>query len=342
MKKSEEKLAIVIPTFRRVSTLRCLLSDLLHQTVMPDALVIVDGDPDSGEAIRMLMQYQFPFGLTVKYISSNHGNAPYQRYLGAEIARGHQWVIFFDDDIRMNDIDVIEKMIAPFTWKDRCVVGVSPCIEFPSREYVHREYKGSYPPGSITPVGDRVPIVDNEADYLSVATLRGGCMAYCLKDLLAVMFSEDAFAMSHIRCGLGVDDTFLSRQVSQFGELIYAACARVIHPDSDMPQAYPARGYKLAYARAFSRRFINDNYRIKQHPTLSDRLFLIKYLVGHIGLGFWCAFRTMDKSRFAYAWGYLIGAIRAFIQKPTAKNLTPYINWRIDAEQALVKMVLIQ
>jgi GT2 family glycosyltransferase len=334
-------LAVVIPTYKRPHLLQRLLADLMCQSVVPGLCVVVDGAPESGDVLFMLNELVASQPWQTTYIPSNHANAPYQRYLGAEIAKEYKWVIFFDDDIRVHESDVIEKIIEPFLWRNRSIVGVSPRIDFPSRSLIQKKTRNNYLPGSVTPVGDRVLPFDDGSAYVTVAALRGGVMAYRLKALLSVMFCEDAFAMSHIRCGLGVDDTFLSRQVGQFGELLYASCVRVEHPDTDVSRAYPASSYNLAYARAYSRRFINDHFRVNRLPTLSDRYFLLKNLLGNVSLGFWRAFQTMDKVQLAYAWGYLRGALRAFLQEPTSKNLTPGINWRVDAEQALVRGIII-
>jgi len=43
----------------------------------------------------------------------------------------------------------------------------------------------------------------------------------------------------------------------------------------------------------------------------------------------------------SYIWGYTLGAARGLNQKPTAKNLTPHINWRRDAEAALKNLVVV-
>jgi endonuclease/exonuclease/phosphatase (EEP) superfamily protein YafD len=45
---------------------------------------------------------------------------------------------------------------------------------------------------------------------------------------------------------------------------------------------------------------------------------------------------------FAYALGYTQGAIRGLLQKPTAKNLSPQIDWWADADDALKNLRVIQ
>ena len=43
----------------------------------------------------------------------------------------------------------------------------------------------------------------------------------------------------------------------------------------------------------------------------------------------------------SYTWGHSRGALRGLLQKPTARNLTPQINWRRDADAALKNLVVV-
>jgi len=42
-----------------------------------------------------------------------------------------------------------------------------------------------------------------------------------------------------------------------------------------------------------------------------------------------------------YAWGYTIGVLLALLREPTARKLTPQIDWWADAERALERAVLV-
>jgi glycosyltransferase involved in cell wall biosynthesis len=265
MEMQPKKLSIVIPTYKRAHILKYLLNDLLAQTMLPDELIIVDGDPESEITKSCLFELKFPLCLNVLYIPSNHANAPYQRYLGAKAANDYGWVIFIDDDIRIVQNDALEKIMLPFTWGDRLIVGVSPKIIFPLREKpIDKHYRRNYlefmkssfqvSPGELTPSGDRVPLEDTTDDYVPAKWLRGGVMAFQNEVLSKVIYSEDVFALSHIHCGLGADDTYLSRCVGLSGYLLQANCAIVEHPDKDISKVYPADTKELGYARAYSRR----------------------------------------------------------------------------------------
>ena len=121
-----------------------------------------------------------------------------------------------------------------------------------------------------------------------------------------------------------------------------AFCARYEHPNADLPMAYPYQPYRFGYASAYSRRLLNDYYRGFEAPRLKDRLALVKSYAGTSILNWWHALTAPRAYRFSYAWGYVVGAFRGLIQKPTAQSLTPHIDWWGDAEVALNNMLVIQ
>jgi hypothetical protein len=140
------------------------------------------------------------------------------------------------------------------------------------------------------------------------------------------------------------EDTFLSHRVSHKGKMLLASEVVLSHPDDALPNSYPIQARNLGYAIAYSRRLLNDYYRGNLPPRLSDRIALLKSYIGHILLS-WCrVFMKISSYRHltAYAWGYSLGAIRGLLQRPTAKNLTPEINWRKDAEAALANQVTLE
>jgi len=165
-------------------------------------------------------------------------------------------------------------------------------------------------------------------------------MAYRMSALRQDCFSEDLFALYHIRCGKG-EDTFLSRQVLKYGKLVYVKNASFEHPNADTPKTYPVTAFRLGFSSAYSRRFLNDHYRITELPRFLDRMALIKSYLGNNLINFVRAMTHPRRHRWAYAWGYLRGSLRGLLQKPTAHNLTPQINWWQDAEEALQGEVIL-
>lgn len=133
MRRDVTSLAVCIPTFRRPDLLRRLMSDLSQQTRQPRLLVIVDGDPASGEVRKALCAAEFSAFQEVVYLPSNHANLPYQRYLGWRASGGCEWLLYLDDDLRISQANFIEKLVAPFAWPGQEIAGVTGEIVHPNR-----------------------------------------------------------------------------------------------------------------------------------------------------------------------------------------------------------------
>lgn len=355
-------LTICIPTYKRSTLLQRLLEDISSQTIQPQAVIIVDGDPTSGEVLQMLANTALPRAWRIIYVPSNHANLAYQRYLGWRTAAdlGAEILIYFDDDQRIHQPDVLEWLIRPLLAADNGVVGVGCYIRVPESGYdpttnhlvakkrthwLVRRFGSSrtlnLKPGQLTPTGHRVGLIDNGQDYVDTDWLQGRVMAYRMSAISREIFSDDLFALTHIHCGLG-EDTFLSRRIGARGKLLYTFRAVVDHPNADTPKAYPYEAYKYAYAATYSRRFLNDYYRVYDPPTLADRWALVKSYVGNVFLAWMRALYKPNKTTLAYARGTTLGAIHGLTRPPAAKRLTPRINWWADAEEALERRQVIQ
>jgi glycosyltransferase involved in cell wall biosynthesis len=363
-KRRDTNFAIGICTYRRVHLLKKLLLDLTKQSCQPNYLIIIDGDQRSMAVPEMLSELDFPTSWHVLYLPSNHANLSYQRYLGYKAAKNldAQILLYLDDDLRISQTNAIEKVIAPLTWEGDKIAGVTAPSQTGGFENVQdaealidRDYQSRavtpllvkifgaarrIPPGGLSPSGHRRFPLNQGNNYSPVEWLQGRVMAYSMRALSEECFSEDLFALDHIRCGLG-EDTFLSRKVGSTGKLLLAFCVQFEHPDDDLPKSYPYQAYKFGYASAYSRRLLNDHYRGFDRPLLSDRIVLVKSYLGTAGLNWWRAVTGPKKHRFAYAWGYSRGALRGLLQKPIARNLTPQINWHRDAEAALKNLVVV-
>jgi glycosyltransferase involved in cell wall biosynthesis len=356
--------ALCICTYKRPHLLQELIQDVAGQSQWPRAVIIVDGDPASREVAAMLASLNFPEACRFLYLPSNHANLSYQRYLGYKVAKilNTQILLYLDDDLRIFQADALEKVIAPLTWEENKIVGVTANFQMggysqqPGAATLwDRQHHNNgrvpilvklfgtaqkIPPGGLSPAGQRRIPFDQGQDYAKVDWLRGGVMAYSMQALSEECFSEDLFAMYQLRYGKG-EDTFLSRKVRSTGQLYLAFCAHFEHPDNDLPSAYPHQAYKFGYASAYSRRLLNDHYRGFDPPLLSDRFALVKSYLGTACLNWWRAVSQPKRHRLAYAWGYSRGALRGLLQKPTARNLTPQINWHQDAEAALKNLLVI-
>lgn len=356
---------LCICTYKRPQLLKKLLQDVVRQTQWPDAVIIVDGDPASQAVATLLATMDFPAAWRLLYLPSNYGNLSYQRYLGYKAAKNLQALalLYLDDDLRIFQTDAIEKVIAPLTWEADNIVGITAPSQTGGFEGIqgaealldqdHQSRAGTpflvkmfgaarnIPPGGLSPSGHRRSPLSQGNNYSPVEWLQGRVMAYSMRALSEECFSEDLFALDHIRCGLG-EDTFLSRKVGSKGQLLLAFCAQFEHPNADLPKSYPYQAYKLGYASAYSRRLLNDHYRGFDPPLLSDRFALVKSYLGTACLNWWRAVTGPKRHRFAYAWGYSRGALRGLLQKPTARNLTPHIDWWAEAEATLANQVILQ
>lgn len=353
--------SICIPTYQRPELLKQLINDLTLQSMVVDRLIVVDADPDSGVVLRILKQVTCMHPWEVIYIPSNHANLPYQRYLGWKAAHGSAVLLYLDDDLRVLQFDAIEKLVAPFQWQDSRVVGVTARINMShrhddrqvatrlgagaSRPHVGKlvSYFGAanrVAPGGLSPSGHRrLPDFQGQ-DYEQVQWLHGGVMAYQRDALEQDCFSDGLFAMYALRWGKG-EDTLLSRYVSFKGEMLLAFCVTIEHPNIDEPRAYPTKAFQLGHAIAYSRRLLNDNYRGPGHARLWDRFQLVKSYVGTSLLNWWGIFASFNSASRGYALGYSLGAVRGVIQKPTARNLTPNINWWADADRDMAQSRII-
>ncbi|MFN8528529.1 MAG: glycosyltransferase [Anaerolineae bacterium] len=355
----EPGIVVCICTYKRPHLLKQELADLLAQTVLPERWVIVNGDPTSPDVLEMLKTLPFPPDSRVIYIASNHSNLSFQRYLGWRAARDGRILVYFDDDLRIPQLDAFERVIAPLqSLASEDVVGVTALTNtrgwdhFDDPDIVRTSNRaprilvrllgasGSITPGGLSSVGHRIyPKVTGE-DFAEVQWLQGRLMAYRLVAVTQDCFSEDLFALDEIRCGLG-EDTFLSRQIGSKGRLLLSMNTHFIHPDEDTPKSYPFKAYKLAYARAYSRRFLNDHYRVNKPPRFVDRFNLVKSYAANCVLNVGKLLISPHRNHAAYAWGYARGMWRGLTQKPTAKELTPGVDWWGDAERALAQQTCI-
>ena len=359
------KYSICLCTYKRPGLLRLLISDLLSQTLLPKGMIVVDGDPQSGDVLEVLSDFSRGDHPAFHYIPSNHANLAYQRYLGWRAAAdlGAEYLLYLDDDLRIKNPQSIAKLYEPFSWDRWEIVGVTADTQdgdigvLSTNDLLAERYRpghqhrggwiqrlGSarrYPPGGLTPYGQRIAPAPKESGFSEVQWLQGRVMFYRMTALKENSFSEDLFALDHIRCDLG-EDTYLSRQAGARGKLLLGFGLGIEHPNADLPQCYPVEAYKFGYACAYSRRFLNDHYRVTRPPKQADRLALLKSYLGNALLAWARAMGGRKAYQFAYARGYSSGALRGLLQKPTAKALTPTIDWQRDAGQALQRRVILQ
>lgn len=349
-------LDICIPTFKRPELLALLLQDLALQSVLPKNIIVIDGDPESGAAKNKLRILKDTLPFSVRYVASNHANLAYQRYLGY-LASGSRFLLFLDDDLRVYQVDALKKMIDAFAMNET-VVAATANIRFPEStktatgswgDRVNAKSRrrsalvdrlgasANARPGQLTPTGNRIFPIDDGSGYSSIEWLSGGVMAFKRSVLDRDFFSDDLFALTKAGCGLG-EDTYLGRMAITRGDVIFVHGATFDHPNADEPKAYPIQAYRMGFATSYSRWFINNIYRGKNKPTLADRLALFKGLVGGIVFSILSALKSPAKHRFSYALGYATGALKGIYASPSARRLSPGIDWRRDADVAILTL----
>lgn len=362
--KTNLDLGLCICTYKRPRLLKLLLEDCARQSTNPSNVYIIDGDSSSNDVLDMLYFQKWPNTWHVHYLKSNHGNQTYQRYLGYRLAStdGMRILLFLDDDLRIHDERSIENMVKPFYSEENHAVAITGNLIFPEKKSDNKEVtlddfrkglgSGSffinflgesrrYPPGSLTPSGKRVMYGEDSEHYHQVEWLRGGAIAFDMSYLSEKILSEDIFAMNHLRMGL-CEDLVISRKMLAYGNLYVAEEGVFLHPNDDSPKAYSSKAYNFGFASAYSRRWLNDNYRGFNKPKFSDRVSLIRQYIVSSFLSLFAAIRYLRSERFSFAFGYIAGAIMGLIRTPTAKNLTPEIDWWKDAEEALSKAIVIK
>ncbi len=355
MESAEEDFCVVICTYKRPGILMKLVGDLSLQTTKPKMLIIVDGDPASGEVKKHLGEQGSLEGLAISYIGSSHANLAYQRYVGWAAACRQQarYLIYFDDDLRLLDAGILDALIgrlgecslagltaetltgSPERFSDYEILREQRegKMDFLSRVGVRCGSGGRLAPGSLSPAGTRIQLTSGRPEADTV-WLYGRVMAYDLRCLTQECFSEDLFALTYVRCGLG-EDTFLSHRVASKGRLQSLRGLNILHPDEDLPNSYPIRAYSFGYASAYSRRLLNDDYRFPRKPFLKDRAALVYSYCGNILVGLVRLLLSPSLQRLHFLRGYFMGALKGLFVKPTARNLSPGILWFKDADRDL-------
>jgi glycosyltransferase involved in cell wall biosynthesis len=349
---------IVIPTYKRPHLLKLLIQDIASQSTRPLLVIVVDGDPQSGEVVQTIAESAPCCQCVLRYVPSNHANLAFQRYLGWRAASetNARVLIYLDDDLRIDQRDALHQLLKPFHDQNRSFVGATAKILYPENREKDAggavKDRASYckstapllvqwfgtsrrlPAGSLSPCGHRSLPSQSSSDFSQVEWLRGGVMACRMEALTEDCFSVDLFGLAERGFGHG-EDTLLSRRLSSRGRLAFVSSAKFFHPCTDAPKAYSIQAHRMGFGTAYSRRLLNDNYRWPGNPTFADRAALLKTYCGVSLLNWVRALATPETHRFSYALGYTCGAWKGLIQPPRATRLTPIIDWATDAKAAL-------
>lgn len=355
-----QNFCICICTYKRVESLTKLLIDLTEQTLLTEKIIIIDGDPSSKLVITLLAQQRSTniSRFRYVYVPTNHSNIAYHRYLGWKTAYdlGFDYIVYIDDDIRIYQKDAIAILMLPLINNKNNIVGVTGNLIIGSSSITKEDVYSSsnfsnkliskfnrilnkqYLPGSLTPSGVRIkPNIYSQEGYGEVEWASGGVMAFALIKPGDGLFSADSFALHHKGYGLA-DDTIISQSLSRYGSLLLAKNAEFHHPSIDSTVT-PSQPFKRGFALAISRRLIFESRKGYDDSISLAYINLLLSYIGNIFIQSLDLLKGAKKTKLAYNSGYFFGFLKGSFQKPTAKRLTPEIDWWGDAEVAVSGMV---
>jgi glycosyltransferase involved in cell wall biosynthesis len=189
----------------------------------------------------ILYKFDFTDKTNFREIKSNKKNQPYQRLLGAELAK-YDYLIFFDDDLQIIDNKIFGYLIAPFS-KDNNVVstGIREVFEGEEINYITdgRKEENSksfiskflyifkkWQPGDSWLIGCE-PYQVHKADY--VESFHSGNVPCVRKDVFLKSYDRRFLLLFDKKKGKGEDKVF-SLRANKFGKLRIVNKACVMHP----------------------------------------------------------------------------------------------------------------
>jgi len=335
---AQERLTVAIPTFRRPQLLAGLLADLARQSRLPDRLIVVDGEGRSPEVMAAVEASPWRSLAKTSIIHSTRANLPFQRIAASAAAGSEGVILYLDDDLRILCPESVHEVVSPLEDSPTDIVAATAEIEgiasSPGRSAASRRWGAARLslPGELTPTGVRLEPSGGTAP--AVRWLRGGVMAIRADALSGVRAPDALLALAQRGWGLG-EDLILARMLCRHGRIVLARRARFEHPPEANSVAYRRDDLGFGFASAYSRRLVNDYYRGGAQLTPADRMALLRT---YAGAGLWHGFqaaRGRTSSRFAV--GYAAGAFAGILRPPTARRLTPDIDWpaelRLSAAQ---------
>jgi len=343
-----------------VAQLLKLIGDLSKQTLRPELLVVVDGDPSSGEVLTALRCLRIPPAIEIVYVPSNHASLPYQRYLGWRACAGSRRLVYLDDDLRITQPDFLERIIEPLEWRSRRIAGVTCRIDFGDPNHAGSVQsatleltktgprlwrklmnQGLIGRGGVSPSGHRRMPQDSGSGYETVEWLSGAAMAFRTGDLDASCFPVAGFALFEARLATG-EDLVLARHARRRGELVFAYCASVNHPYDTPSNFGSADFYRLGLIHSYGERYVNDFYRGSAPATFADRVSLARSLAGSAILHWSRFLHHREARRWRFGCGFTSGSLRALLAFPKASELAPGVDWERDAQEALDAKVAVR
>ena len=204
--------SIIIPTLNRSEIVATLLADLSKQTYAPLEFIVVDQSVREDEALAA--------NASISYIHLQTANTPHARNVGVAAAKGDV-VVFFDDDSRVEDHRLVEKIMDFF---DEHPFGGIAMTVFDVNAKLNKENQLTAKKiMAVTKTGRVIP--NAHGPEQDVQAPRGGGMAFRRKIVVQVGGFDERFRGNAMR-----EETDFSLRVIRAGYRIrYIPELRVIH-----------------------------------------------------------------------------------------------------------------
>jgi len=325
MYKKNKKFDIVIASRNRESSLKTLVGQIFNSSLLPDKVIIVD----SSNVAYDLSEYK----TRVIHLRTSYKNQPIQRYIGFKEC-SNEFIIFFDDDMRILNNNSIEAIISSF--RDPHFVGVQPKIIHSNSFYQKKMPKSPFrdlakryvffkilkllsgnpniQTGKFWYSGLRGsnPEFDEDVEWFN------GPVFALRRSKAYLNFNYKIFEIYSNNYGKG-EDAILGLTTSKFGKIIFKDIPGLFHEDSQ-DSVYTKNFFVYAKRLAYSRLYMSYEYaRIKNKPYLFAFIFFNLYIFGRVGTLFFNQLCKYDKKRNLIIKGIFIGFITAIRDRKSLK-----------------------
>ncbi len=286
--------AIIVCTKNRKEDLAITLQSVFQQSILPDALIIVD-DSTGDETEKFIRDLTVPASIPIQYIHSHppHAGLPAARNTGIRhVPASADLVLFLDDDVSL-DSGYLESILMVFD-EDPALTGTcglitGESITRPVYQKILRLLVGFFNP-FLVPATLYRPTVSRTAEAMAPLFIRkdrshvparwlSGCnMAYRI-----TIFSDgDLFDENLIRYALGEDMIFSHTLFLEGKKLVMVYDARLEHRSSPSNRIMPVSRLMmtLGYRRYALGRFCQRRWL----RTLYYDLFLIQFMTAMLVL----------------------------------------------------------
>lgn len=267
---------VIIATYNRPHKVTGFCAQIKKCSIQPGKLIVIDSSDETNKSL-----HEDP---DIVYLKSSHKSQPYQRYVGTLMSEA-DIIVFFDDDLIINDHKLFERIVELF--EDHKTMGVGLGIEYhniittklnTTKSSFTGRLKKLLPTkvlkaGLITLFGETAPLPQKT---LETMYLPGPNMSF-RRNATGDIFDDTLFALFEHRIGMG-EDKVLSMRVAKKGKVIYSGEKNyLLHPAEESSYySNPVNFYAKVY---YSRLWLANQYSLLWNTPLLQLkkvLFLFK------------------------------------------------------------------